>query len=191
MRTVPADMTRKLVDGADRLTASFDDVRMDDIAKASGIPRATLYYYFPGKNDVLTFLHDTMLTELRENVRARDEGTTRDRLAALFASSFGHVARHPGLARILVTNLGRLGKLEELASATFYDPVAVQVEEVLRAGVRLGEVRDLDVERVAAGLSALAHITATRALVAGGLDDPEHLAEWLVDLAWAGVRAAG
>ena len=47
-------MAAKLLASAARLT-DMADVRMDDIAQASGIPRATLYYYFEGKDDILAF----------------------------------------------------------------------------------------------------------------------------------------
>ena len=46
----------KLTTAAAGFAVAFEDIRMEDIASAIGIPRATLYYYFAGKDDVLAFL---------------------------------------------------------------------------------------------------------------------------------------
>ena len=43
-RSVPAPMADKLLATAGELALSWDEVRTEDIAEASGIPRATLYY---------------------------------------------------------------------------------------------------------------------------------------------------
>jgi len=34
----------------------LDATKMDDVAAATGVPKATLYYYFEGKEDILRFL---------------------------------------------------------------------------------------------------------------------------------------
>ena len=50
-RAVPEALAGKLTAAAGDFAPSFDEVRMEDIAAASGVPRATLYYYFAGKDD--------------------------------------------------------------------------------------------------------------------------------------------
>jgi TetR/AcrR family transcriptional regulator len=189
MRTVPEDIAQKLVAGADRLTVGFEDVRMDDIAQASGIPRATLYYHFPSRQDVLTFLHDAMLTEYRRTVVVDGQGSARERLTRLFDQLLEHISRHPGVALILVANLGQLGKLTELATSTF-DPLVAQIEVILADGVRSGEVRQIDVGHTAVAISTLANAAVTRALVSDQLGHGEQISEWLVALLWDGVSAA-
>ena len=71
-RTVPASMADKLLATAGELAPSWDDVRTDDIAEASGIPRATLYYYFSSKDEILQFLLTRMLQRLTEAVVAAE-----------------------------------------------------------------------------------------------------------------------
>jgi AcrR family transcriptional regulator len=190
MRTVPEDLAGKLVAGADRLTVGFEDARMDDIARASGIPRATLYYHFPSRQDVLTFLHDAMVSEYCRTVVPDPDGPARTRLTTLFDRLFDHVCRHPGAALILVSNIGQLGTLSELATSEF-DPLAGHIEAILRDGVRDGEVRDIDVDiaYTAVVLSTLANCTATRALASGEIDRSRRISEWLVALVWDGVGA--
>jgi AcrR family transcriptional regulator len=186
VREVPSDLARKLIDGSDKFGASFDTLRMDDIAKASGIPRATLYYHFAGKDDVLAFLHDTMLAEHRASVSVDDAGSARDRLTTLLARHFAHIARHPGASQLLVVHLGRLRGLSELAAGS-YDPLAEWISRILEDGIARGEVRRLDVERTTIALSTSAHIAAIRSVVSNDLDDADEQAAWLVDLIWEGV----
>ena len=54
-------MADKLLATAGELALSWDEVRTEDIAEASGIPRATLYYYFSSKDEILQFLLTRML----------------------------------------------------------------------------------------------------------------------------------
>jgi AcrR family transcriptional regulator len=186
-RSVPDEIAAKLLAGADRLSVGFGDARMDDIAEASGIPRATLYYYFPGRQNVLTFLLDAMLAEYRDTVVADAEGSARGRLTSLFDRLIEHFLRHPGVAAILVSNLGELGKLSELATST-YDPLVDRIDPILRAGIEDGELREVDVARTATALSTLAHVSITRELMAGDIADGHELSTWLVDLVWDGLR---
>ena len=190
MRTVPDDIARKLMAGADRLTVGFEDVRMDDLAQASGIPRATLYYHFPSRQDVLTFLYDTMLSEYRRTVRDDGMGTARERLTRVLDRLLDQVTSHPGTAQITVANLGELGKLTEMATIDG-DPLIREIEGILQDGVDSGEVRAIEVGPTAIVMSTLANTVVTRALVAGELEQRRGISEWLVGLMFDGVATPG
>ena len=189
-REVPPDIARKLVSATDQFGARFDVLRMDDLAKASGIPRATLYYHFSGKDDVLAFIHEAMLAEHRAAVCVDDVGDARDRLATLLTRHLEHIARHPGAAQLLVVNIGRLRGLPELASTT-YDPLVEPIAQILYDGVARGELCPIDVPRTAITLSNTAHVTAIRSVVSGALGDVTEAAAWLVDLFWDGIGERG
>ena len=77
MRELPAGMRVKVL-GAAELFAEFglDATKMEDIAAATGVPKATLYYYFAGKEDILTFLFNEILDEI---ARATDIALTHRR----------------------------------------------------------------------------------------------------------------
>jgi TetR/AcrR family transcriptional regulator len=186
MRSVPADIARKLVTATGQLSANFEDLRMDDIAQASGVPRATLYYHFAGKDDVLSFLHEALLEEFRANVRAPDEGDARARLTELITRQLTHIAGHPAVTQLLVLNLGRLGKFSELASSRSH-PVVEPFHQILEAGVASGELRAIDVEAVAIALSDAVHAIGLRSVAADRLDDARALAERFVDVLWHGI----
>ena len=57
MRQVPAKLASKLYGAAELIAErGLADAKVDEIADAAGIPKATLYYYFSGKDEVLAFL---------------------------------------------------------------------------------------------------------------------------------------
>ncbi len=69
MRKVPRQI-------ADRLPAAaalfaergLNDTRIEDVAAMTGVPKATLYYYFAGKEDILAFLLEDLLHEIASEV---------------------------------------------------------------------------------------------------------------------------
>ena len=54
---MPASLANKLYAAADVVANSgLVNMKIEDIAAASGVPKATLYYYFTGKEEILSFL---------------------------------------------------------------------------------------------------------------------------------------
>lgn len=144
-RTVPPAVAEKLYGATDLIAArGLEKTKIEDIATASGVPKATLYYYFKGKDDILAFLFRDSLDALARDAAAAADasGPGRDRLATVIQVQVAHTMNRPGTAQALVGDLGRAIRLPELASAVqeaFYEPVA----RVLRAGADDGSLRSL------------------------------------------------
>ena len=142
---MPAAVATKLYGAADLIAVNgLEGTKIDDIAKASGVPKATLYYYFSGKEEILSFLlRDSLAALAGEVARAADApGSARDRLAAVIHVHIEHTMQRPGFSRALVGDLGRAIRLPELATAVqqaFYDPIT----RVLRDGAADGSLRRL------------------------------------------------
>jgi AcrR family transcriptional regulator len=189
-RRVPAGLADKLTTAASGFAVSFDDVGMEDIASASGIPRATLYYYFAGKDDVLGFLLRSMLDDLRESVAVALDagGDARNRLAAVVRAQLAHLAANPAASQLLLMNLGRAGRLGDIATGIdtgFHAPV----RRVLADGVASGELVDLDVELTASAFYGAVTIVGLRSLVITGGVDVDAITERLFPVFWSGVTA--
>jgi AcrR family transcriptional regulator len=57
VRTLPtAISSREAVIAETFATRGFEDTRMEDLAEATGVPKATLYYHFAGKEEILAWL---------------------------------------------------------------------------------------------------------------------------------------
>ena len=138
-------MANKLYAAADLIaTTGLANTKIEDIAAASGVPKATLYYYFTGKDEILSFLlRDSLSLLAKEVATAADApGSGRERLAAVITVQIEHTMTRPGSSRALVGDLGRAIRLPELATAVqeaFYDPIA----RVLNTGAADGSLRPL------------------------------------------------
>jgi AcrR family transcriptional regulator len=145
-RTVPASVADKLYAAADVIAANgLANTKVEDIALASGVPKATLYYHFAGKDEILSFLLMHSLAALAGEVAdaAHSPGQGRDQLAAVIAVHIEHTMHRAGTSRALVGDLGRAVRLPELASAVqkaFYEPIA----QVLETGATDGSLRAVD-----------------------------------------------
>lgn len=187
-RDVPVALADKLTAAVGSFGSAFDDVRMDDIARASGIPRATLYYYFAGKDDVLAFLLGAMLDDLRisVNIAAEAEGDTHTRLAGVMRAQLAHLAANPATGQLLLTNLGMAGRLGVVAAGieeAFHAPV----RRILAEGIRHGVLVDVEVEIATTALYGAVTIVGFQALLADGRIDVDRVADALLPIFWSGI----
>lgn len=187
MRKIPTDITDRLNSVADCIAGEYDTIRMDDIARESGIPRATLYYYFSGREEILSFLLESRLAEFEQHLQRLPQlGSTYERFLAHMEAQLALYAEHPGSARLLFNNLTKAGTLPDLtasADRAFHRPIGA----ILRDGIRTGEVRDVDVEVTAIAVSGAANTLALRALILDGSVDPVQIAHDVVGTFWHGI----
>lgn len=189
MREVPAEMARNLHGAADRLLASFDDLQMNDIAAAAGVARSSLYYYFANKDAVLAYLLRSMLDELT-TVTARAAsapGTPSERLAAVIRAQLEHLDDHPAASQQLVANLGRAGKLPDIAGQV-HEGFEVPVRQLLAEGAADGTLRSLaDADLGATALFGAVLVIGLRALVLDGSIDVDRVMALVGPMFWHGM----
>lgn len=186
---VPASMAGRLAAAADVFAEhGFESARIEDIAKATGIPKATLYYHFRSKENVLSFLLRSMLSDVAGAVeaaaapRAAAEARLRDAIAALLEV----MAANPSVARLLVGNLTGAGALADIALAvhmSFHAPVGA----ILRDGIAEGTIRELDVDRTASTIFGAVIVTGLRDIVLLGELEPSSTADVVSALLLGGI----
>lgn len=175
MREVPAAIAAKIPAAASVFAEhGFDDAKIDDVARSIGVPRATLYYYFSGKEDILAFLLRTLLEDVAAEVQraVSGEGDGVARLRAALRAQLEALAGNPETAQLLVANIGRAGRLADIAvavNAAFHDPVIT----ILRAGIEDGSIRGVDPERAASALFGAVILTGLHEIVLRGGLDPD------------------
>jgi AcrR family transcriptional regulator len=175
MRKLPAKLASQLYGAAELIAErGLDGTKIEDIAEATGIPKATIYYHLDGKNGVLEFLLGDLLDLIAGavGVAVTTAEDARTRLEAAVAAQVGVMLEHPFLCRALVGDLGRATRLPELAvalRAAFYEPI----EQLLADGVSDGSLRQV-ADPAAVALSVFGAITVTglSAAVEGPSTDP-------------------
>ena len=191
MREVPEDLARRLLAAGDEIGVSFDDVRMDQIAAVTGIPRATLYYYFAGKDDAIGFVLQAALADLAaaaaEVVDAPGDAATR--FFDVIRAQLQHLADRPATSQMLISNLGKAGQLPDIAAqveASFHTPI----RKLLEQGVADGTLREVeDPELAASAFFGAVVVVGLRQLVVHGTVDVERVTSSLALMFGHGVAA--
>ena len=184
MRQVPAKLASKLYGAAELIAdRGIADAKIDEIAEAAGIPVATLYYYFRGKEEILAFLLGDLLESIAGSVvlAIGQPGSALDRLRWAVEAQMRVMLENPAACRALVGDLGRASRLPELAAAVetaFHEPL----ERLLTEGIEDGSLRPLpDVNKAA--LSIFGAVTI--AGLTGAVSAPEQPSEFIEQTASA------
>ncbi len=179
VRKLPAKLASKLYGAAELIAErGLDGTKIDDIADATGIPKATIYYHLDGKNGVLAFLLSDLLDLVagEVGVAVSTAEDARTRLEAAVAAQLGVMTEHPFLCRALVGDLGRATRLPDLAEAlrsAFYEPI----EKLLAEGVADGSLREVaDPAHVALSIFGATTVAGLTAAMEGPHENPDETA---------------
>ncbi len=191
MREVPSAIAEKLAPAAELFAdRGLDQTKMDDVAVATGVTKATLYYYFSGKEDLLAFLLRDALTAVADAVAVAVDGNgdARSRLTGVLTAQLEVMADQPAVCRALIADLGRAGRIPDIAEAiadAFYRPV----ERLLREGIEERSVRAVeDPAAAAVAIFGAVTISGLSHLVLGEGIPVHQVAAQLSDLMLRGLE---
>lgn len=189
MAGVPASIVRRLR-GAAAVFAEHGlaSARIDDVARVTGIPRATLYYHFRSKENVLAFVLRARLDELRTAVASAvaERGSVSDRLRMVVEAVLQTMAADPAAARLLVGNLGGAGSLVDVVDqlqSSFHEPVSRLIAE----GVADGSLADVDPAAAASTLFGAVAFSGLYGLLVDGELDPSSVSDHVCTLMLDGL----
>jgi AcrR family transcriptional regulator len=143
---VPTAIAAKLPRAAELIAdRGLDQTKIEELAEVTGIPKATLYYYFTGKEEILVFLLRDLLTGVADTVAIaiESDGSAAQRLTRVVRAQLAVMAEQPAVWRALAADFGRAYRLPELAEAlatAYYEPV----ERLLAEGAADGSLRGID-----------------------------------------------
>jgi AcrR family transcriptional regulator len=190
-RLPAARRRRQLLDIARRTFADrgYHVTSMNDIADAAGVTKPVLYQHFRSKRELYLELLDDVGGHLRATIDEATGSVTspREQVEAGFRAYFRFVAENEDAFRVLFG--GGTRRDEE-----FKTKVRTVEEAIAEAIAALIEVEGLDRDTrrlLAHGLVGLAEGTSRHWLARGLHGDPDELAAWVSDMAWAGLRGLG
>ncbi len=191
MRTLPPALAASLPRAADLIAdRGLEQLRVEDLSQATGVPKATLYYYFTGKDDVLGYLLRDLLTSVSDAVAeaAARRGTACQRLDAVIHAQFRVLAAQPSMWRALVAHLGKAAQLPDVAdlvAAGFHAPI----ERLLAEGRDDGSLRNvMDPPAAARAIFGAVSVVVLHSVAIGTSIEPAKLANDITELVLHGVR---
>jgi TetR/AcrR family transcriptional regulator len=190
MRAVPTAIAAKLPKAADLIAErGLDQTKIEELAEVTGIPKATLYYYFAGKEEILVFLLRDLLTQVAGAVAIalEGEGSGRDRLSAVVQAQFEVMADQPSVWRALIADLGRAGRMPEIA-AMVADAYYTPLQQLLEEGAADGSLRAVeDAPATAMAVFGAVTVVGLHYLMSGEPLDPDALTRRISELILRGI----
>ena len=182
MKKLPEDLANKLLDASHQMPeGSGFDVSVDEVARMADIPRATLYYYFSGKDDLVEFYLNDLMDRTRTAIQkaAASEGTTAERLATVMTAVIGAFAEYPRMCLELPGAI-KAGRDHAVLMANMDRSVMAPFREVLIEGRGAGELSFTDVEVAADAIMGALHMVSMKALIMNGTLDAQETADAVV-----------
>ncbi len=166
MKRLPEDISMKLIDASEKLSGTNLDVSIDEMAQLADIPRATLYYYFSGKDDLVGFFLQDKLNRGSVAVQKAisSEGTVVERLERTLGALMGVMAAHPTLCTEMPVAVKEAGKYEDVVNGAERLMLA-PFRELLIEGKATGELAISDVNTASIALMGAVNMVAMFQLV--------------------------
>lgn len=184
MKTPPVDLANRLREASADILRLDAEPNFDEISERTGVARATLYYYFSGRDDLYAFLLTTHLAEGAALFpEANGDEDPAQRLRAVLQSIVEFLASKPGVCAGLLAALGSGMHMNEVLEANDR-VIGAPLRRILREGQAAGVfVFDDDTDTANALLGAILSAVLGRAIGNRPLDETkfhEQLAGQLV-----------
>lgn len=119
VKSPPEDLAAKLVDASERILAPDREVKLEEVARTVGVARATLYYYFSGRDDLVGYLLTHHLKAGGEVLMSELEATSdpATRLERALGAMVSFLAARPGVCAGLLGAAAAGGRLTDVLAA--------------------------------------------------------------------------
>ena len=190
MKKVPEDLAAKLYSVGDQFLAQGSEGRLDQIAEDLGIARTKLYYYFSGKDDLVTFFMQEKLKRIATRVQKAKagEGTALERFETAMQATVYEFANNPALCLNLMIAYGRVEAMAEIIVAAD-QAVMAPLRELLIEARAVGDADVADIDLTISSLMGGISAAVQQRWAATGEVDPDDMSQLVVTLFLNGVRA--
>ncbi len=172
----PRSSRSALLAAAERIFAErgLAGARTEEIASAARINKAMLHYYFETKEKLYQAVLENLFRQLHLSLRDPLSRTPAPRAALLgFVDRYiNFLQQHPNYPRLLQREIMERGPYLRVVVERYLGPIFSSLARILRAGIRQGEFRSVDVNQTVVSLIAITVFyfaaTPVMSLVLGG-----------------------
>lgn len=137
----------------------FAATRSEEVARAAGVSKGTLYLYYPSKEELFKAVVRTNLSALiaeGEELVDRHEGGTSDLLIELIATWWQRLGNTPaaGIHKVVLAEVRNFPELAQFYTDEVIVPADRLFSRTVQRGIDRGEFRALPVHEVAHALMA-------------------------------------
>ena len=191
MKEPPRDLAQRLAGASEQILRPGEEPRLEDIAAMIGTARATLYYYFSGRDDLIAFLLNQHVTAAGEAITsATSPGQPPGaRLRATVTALVAFLGSKPGVCAGLLSfagSAGRLGPVMAVKDALLAEPIA----GIVRDGIQASQFAAAEPEDVANAILGAAMIATLARWERGGDSTSPAFQQALTDQIVRGVLPA-
>jgi AcrR family transcriptional regulator len=186
--------TGEILQAAYRVFAErgFEPATMDEIAKAAGVAKGTLYLYYPSKQDIYSAALHRSAVELAERTAAALAGASgvEEKIQAFIAVKLRYFEEHRDFFRIYDQEFGRSacrhGQKGRGSDELYLEQVKA-LEHVLQQAVRRKAIRPVRTEAVAFAIFDITRGLVTQRLRGGNRGSIDDDIAFAFDLTWKGI----
>lgn len=189
MKRIPDELAAKLDAIADDFLAQGPAGRMDAVATAIDVPRATLYYHFSGKDDLVVYFMSDKMARVEQQVLAAlaTDAPPLDRFAEALRATAHELASKPAVCLNIMAAMGRAGAMDELMAASDRQILAplrnVLAEAAATDGFPLPNL-DITVSAIMGGI----YMAVVQRHARGVEVEPDVIADTIVTQALSGIQ---
>jgi AcrR family transcriptional regulator len=190
MKRPPEGLAQKLIDVSDQFKGTGFDISIDEVATAADVPRATLYYYFSGRDDLVSFFMNDKLDRMYTTVQkaAASEGTPTERLDRVIREVTRKLIEYPVLCMELPIALRKSDDFTEVM-VNAERTVAAPIRELLIEGKALGDFEYQDLNIVITALNGAVMQVAMMEVLRNPEPDADAVADKLAGLIVGGLAS--
>ena len=176
MRRPPPKLVQRLLSASEEVLRPDQALRLEDIAVLIGSARATLYYHFSGRDDLVAFLLEEHLRAAAETIElavTTAQPSPAVQLRSAITALAGFLGGQPGVCAGLLSFAGATGRLGTLMAAKD-TALAAPLRKLIDEGATTGQFTSSDSRDAANAILGAALIaTLTRWEEGRDTQDPE------------------
>ncbi len=156
--------------------SGFDQAKMDDIARAAGVAKGTIYYHFRSKEELFVGLMNEGVQKLIDRARRylNSHKSPTDQLLALVENQIHFYVQNGKLAKLLL-NEAFGTKTRQVQFRRKIGEYLQLIEEVMIEGNRLGEFQIKHVPEAASAIFGAASVVVLQKLYSMEEVDPARI----------------